>query len=390
MYLEQSRLFREHGWDVAEFSMHHPLNEPSIWQDYFVDEIDVDGEYSVIDKVVRGGRVVYSTQARRHLSRLLDDVDVDIAHAHNVYHHLSPAILGLLRSRGIPTVLTTHDLKLACPAYQMLAHDGICERCKGGRVHNVVAHRCIKGSTALSGLVFVETAVHRLLGSFKKSVDVFVSPSRFYIDKFVEWGWDRSSFAHIPNHIDPSSFVPDYAPGRPFVYFGRLAPEKGLATMIRAGALAGVPIRLVGTGPDEERLRALAEQCAADVEFCGYLSGADLHDQIRGARATVLASEWYENGPVSVLESYALGKPVIGARIGGISEFVRDGETGATFESGSVEGLANVMLNLSGAPDADVAQMGREGRTWVEESFTAERYMDRLTDLYAGLGVGRR
>ena len=390
MYLEQSALFRSLGWDVAEFAMHHPQNEPSPWSPYFADEIDVDGDYSVIDKVVRAGRVVYSSQARRNLTRLLDDVDVDVAHAHNVYHHLSPAILPLLHKRGIPTVLTTHDLKLACPAYQMLTHDGICERCKGGRLHHVVTNRCIKGSLAMSGLVFVESATHRVMGSFTKSVDRFVSPSRFYIDKFVEWGMDRAAFTHIPNYVDPSRFEPSSTPGEAFVYFGRLAHEKGLATMIRAGAVAGVPIWLIGTGPDEERLRAVALECGAEVEFVGYLRGDALHDRIRAARATVLASEWYENGPVSVLESYALGRPVLGARIGGITEFVREGETGLTFTSGSVDELAAVMVKVTESSDADVAAMGAAGRRWVEESFTPERYVERLSSLYADLGVSLR
>ena len=132
VYLEQSRLFREAGWDVAEYAMHHPSNLESEWSQYFVDEVDAVGDTSVIDKVVGAGRVVYSTQARRNLKRLLDDVEVDIAHAHNVYHHLSPAILPVLHRRGIPTLLTTHDLKLACPRVQD-ARSRRCLRTMQGR-----------------------------------------------------------------------------------------------------------------------------------------------------------------------------------------------------------------------------------------------------------------
>ena len=201
---------------------------------------------------------------------------------------------------------------------------------------------------------------------------------------------DRAAFTHIPNYVDPSRFEPSSTPGEAFVYFGRLAHEKGLATMIRAGAVAGVPIWLIGTGPDEERLRAVALECGAEVEFVGYLRGDALHDRIRAARGTVLASEWYENGPVSVLESYALGRPVLGARIGGITEFVREGETGLTFTSGSVDELAAVMVKVTESSDADVAAMGAAGRRWVEESFTPERYVERLSSLYADLGVSLR
>ncbi|MEM9038299.1 MAG: glycosyltransferase family 4 protein [Actinomycetota bacterium] len=391
VYLEQSRLLRDRGWRVAEFSMHHPENLESEWSRYWVDEIDIDGDYSVVDRVVRAGRVVWSGQARNRLERLLDDVDVDVAHAHNIYHQLSPAILPLLHGRGIPTVLTTHDLKLACPAYQMMTHDGVCERCKGGRLHQVVAQRCIKGSRAASAIIFAEAAAHRLMKTYQRSVDRFVSPSRFYIDKFAEWGWDRERFAHIPNHIAPHEFTPadpvvDGA-GEAFVYFGRLSPEKGVETMIRAAARADVPLWLVGTGADADRLHDVAAEVGADVEFCGYLTGAPLHDRIRRARVNVLASEWYENGPVSVLEAYALGTPLLGARIGGIPEFLREGETGVSFESGSVDDLADAMGRLRDLPDAEIVEMGRAGRRWVEVDFTADRYIERLLGLYDELGV---
>jgi glycosyltransferase involved in cell wall biosynthesis len=387
MYLEQTRQFEERGWRVVEFCMHHPSNRPSDWSRYFVDEIEFGEDYSLLQKAVRVGRVIYSKQARSRLRQLLNDVQVDIAHVHNVYHHISPAVLPVLRSLRIPTVLTTHDLKLACPAYQMITHDGVCERCKGGRLHHVVTNKCIKGSTSLSAVVFAESAVHRLLGSFTKNVNRFVSPSRFYVEKFVEWGFDRNAFTFIPNYIDPGRFEPHYEPGRAFIYFGRLAREKGLATLVRAAAKAAVPLQVVGTGPEEASLRRLAKDLGGDIDFLGYMTGSALHECVRSARASVLASEWYENAPVSVLESYALGTPFIGARIGGITELIREGETGFSFASGDVEDLAGVLTKVARMPDKDLERLARAGRQWVEYEFTAVRYMERLLRLYDQLGV---
>ncbi len=387
MFLEQSRLFTEAGWNVVEFSMTHDGNEPSPWSDYFVDEIDFSGEYSIGQKVMRSGRVVYSRQAQRRLGKLLDDVTVDVAHVHNVYHHISPSILSVLHKRGIPTVLTTHDLKLACPAYQMITHDGVCERCKGNKTRHVVANRCIKNSAVLSGVIYAETVLNRALGSYVKNVDLFVSPSRFYIEKFAEWGFDPSQFTYVPNYIDPSTLEPSYEPGDAVVYFGRLSREKGLATLIRASAASGVPVWIVGTGPEEAELRALVDEVRAPVEFFGYLSGEALHERVRAARASVLPSEWYENAPIAVLESYALGKPFLGARIGGITELVRVGETGYSFESSSVDDLAQALSLIRDLPDADVIELGRAGRRWMEDDFSSARYVDRVSDLYRGLGV---
>ena len=387
VFLEQNRLFEEIGWQVVPFAMQHPKNMDSPWQDYFVDEIEFGEAYSFWQRAARAAKITYSFEARRKIGELAMHVKPTVAHGHNVYHHLSPAIFERLKALGIPTVLTLHDLKIACPAYKMLTHDGVCERCKTGAIWNVATNRCVKDSLALSLVILMETAVHRLLGCYSRHVDRFVVPSRFYLEKLVEWGWPRERFMYIPKFVDETQVLPHGAPGQAFVFFGRLGPEKGLATFVRALALAGAKGRIIGTGPEEERLRQLAATTGADVEFLGYRTGEKLFDAIRGARAVVLPSEWYENAPMSVMEAYALERPVIGAAIGGIPELIRDEETGAVFQSGDVETLAKRLCEFSSKPDAEIIAMGKAGRRWVEQDFTAVRYRERLLDLYRSMGV---
>ena len=203
----------------------------------------------------------------------------------------------------------------------------------------------------------------------------------------VEWGWERSRFTYIPNFVDAGNFQANYQPGRAFVYFGRLGHEKGIATLIRAAALVDLPLHIIGVGPEEKALKELSSQLGATVRFFGYLQGEQLHDIIRSARAVVLPSEWYENAPLSVLEAYALGKPVIGASIGGIPELIREQETGFTFESGSEDKLAEILRLVAGLADAKLTKMGRAGREWVEEEFSVNNYINRLIELYRDLGM---
>jgi glycosyltransferase involved in cell wall biosynthesis len=388
VYLDHNRMLEGLGWQVVPFAMRHPENLPTPWSKYFVDEIEFGQPYSFREKVARIPKVVYSFEARRKLSRLLANVQVDVCHAHNVYHHISPSILGLLRARGIPTVLTLHDLKIACPAYHMLAHDGICERCRGGRLHNVLLNRCIKGSAALSAIVMVEAVVHRLLGSYARCVDRFIVPSRFYVEKLCEWGMPRRLFNYIPNFIDTERYGPSFAAGRGFVYFGRVSPEKGLRTLVQAAADARCPLVIAGSGPQLQELRALAAELKAEVAFPGFLSGDELHTVVRDSRAVVLPSEWYENAPMSVLEAYALGKPIIGARIGGIPELVRENETGVCFTSGDRASLAAALTGMTARTDGEIEGMGRRAREWVESAFTVAAYRDRIMSAYSELGVG--
>jgi glycosyltransferase involved in cell wall biosynthesis len=385
VFFEHTALFEEAGWDVIPFAMQHEQNLPSPWSDYFVSEIEYGRDIGIRDKVVQAAKVIYSFEAQKELERLIDKVRPSIAHAHNIYHHLSPAIFQTLKKAGIPTVMTAHDLKLACPAYKMLRDGKVCEKCKGGHIYNVMVHRCIKGSLPLSGVVFAETLLHQTLGTYRNKVDRIVVPSRFYREKLVEWGWPREKLVHIPNFVDVASFSTDWTEGDYFVFAGRLAPEKGVDTLIRAAAASSQKLIIAGTGPEEARLKKLADDLKADATFTGHLSGENLFRLIGQSRALVLPSEWYENAPISVLEAYALGRPVIGSGIGGIPELIRPGETGAIAAPASAEDLAGALSRMSERSEAERAAMGRTGRQWVTENFSRTDYRDRMMALYGEL-----
>ncbi len=393
VYFDHDALFQKAGWETAVFAMHHPQNEPSPWSRYFADELEFGNAYGLLDKLVMAGKVIYSWEARKKLARLLDEFTPDIAHGHLLYHHLSPSVVSLLHDRGIPTVMTAHDLKLACPAYTMFNRTGVCERCINGNVLNVIRYRCVRDSLATSGLVAVESGIHKALGLWRKNLDRIVAPSKFYRNKLIEWGWPEKQVTYIPNYIDSSAYEPQFAPGDYFFYFGRLTKQKGVETLIRAVADSGLRLLLAGTGPDEAYLKSLVPAGTDRIEFLGYCTGDRLKQLIREARAVVLPSTWYENAPISVLEAYASGKPVIGAAIGGIPEMVRS-ETGLLFEAGETESLRECLLNVAAMPSGRIQEMGQEARALVSEQFTSERYFDRMRALYeellpsAGKGVG--
>jgi glycosyltransferase involved in cell wall biosynthesis len=388
VFFDHMAMFQAIGWDVVPFAMQHEENEPSPYAGHFVSEIEYGRKTGPLRKAAQAASILYSFEAQRNLRRLIENARPSIAHAHNVYHHLSPSIFPTLKAAGIPVVMTVHDLKLACPAYKMLRDGKVCEDCKGGRIYNVLRHRCIKDSYALSGLVLAETALHRSLGLYRNRIDRLVVPSSFYLEKLVEWGWPRDMMVHIPNFVNVDHYRDDWQEDGYFVFAGRLAPEKGLATLIRAAALAGQRLVIAGTGPEEAALRALAVETGADATFAGYLSGAALHETIGRARALVLPSEWYENAPISVLEAYALGRPVIGARIGGIPEMIREGETGLLSLPGDAESLAGALAGMAGRSVAERRAMGRAGREWIAREFSAAAYRDRTLDLYRALGAG--
>ncbi|MET3926722.1 glycosyltransferase family 4 protein [Devosia sp. 2618] len=386
VFLDHIAMFEQAGWTVAPFAMQSDQNPPSDWSEYFVSEIEFGHQPGLATKLRHAAQIIYSREAQRNIGALVERFRPHLAHAHNVYHHLSPAIFQTLKSHGVPTVMTAHDLKLACPAYKMLSHGSVCEKCKSGNIAQVLLNRCAKDSVALSGLLLLETAVHRSLGLYRNYLDRIVVPSRFYRAKLIEWGWPEEQLVYVPNFVDPNFVASDpVAEGDYYLFAGRLAPEKGIATLIEAAALTGLRLVVAGGGPDEAMLKKLAADRQAPVEFVGYVSGPQLHGLIGGAKALVLPSEWYENAPVSILEAYGLGRPVIGTDIGGIPELIRAEETGLIARPSDAQHLAETLSRMESVGAGRRAAMGAAGRDWVSVDFSAAAYRERMTSLYGQL-----
>lgn len=384
VYLEHDALFRELGWETAVMSMHHPKNMASPWSEYFVEELEFGNTHGLKDKLVKAAKAIYSFEAQDKLRKLLSVFPADVAHLHCIYHHLSPSVLPVLHEAGVPAVLTAHDLKIACPAYKMLNSGGVCERCRTGSVINVLRHRCVRDSLGASAIVMLESGLSRLMNTWQKYLSRVVAPSHFYRNKLIEWGWPEAQVTYVPNYVDASTFQPHFEPGDYLLFAGRLAPEKGVSTLVKAAAKAGVKLRVAGTGPLEQELKALPD--ADRIEWLGFCSGDALWKQVREARALVLPSEWYENAPMSVLEAFASGTPVVGADIGGIPEMITP-ETGWVFPSGDVDALADVLTDVFARPDAQVAEMGRQARERCIAHFNRTRYIEGIQAVYRELGV---
>jgi glycosyltransferase involved in cell wall biosynthesis len=383
-----ARLLKERGHSVAFLAMADPRNVAVKDPVYLVSHVDFNRPDGVRGRARAAARMLYSFEARVRTEEAIRTERPDLALLHNVYHQLSPAVLEPLARHRIPAVMTLHDYKVVCPVYTLFTRGRPCERCRGGRYYWCAVRRCARGSRAASALAAAEAYLHRtILGSYER-VAAFISPSRFLASKLEEMGF-AGRVQHIPNFLDLRGVKA--APrndGDTFAYVGRLTLEKGLKTLV--AAMEGMPARcqIIGDGPLAGDLHAMvAARGMENVTFTGHLAGERLADGMRRARAIVLPSLWYENSPRSVIEAFALGKPVVGARVGGIPELVRDGDTGLTFSPGSVEELRGALLSLLG-DEARVQAMGSNARRLVEREHGAALYYRRLMMLCRSVAAG--
>jgi glycosyltransferase involved in cell wall biosynthesis len=373
--------YRAAGHEVVPFAMRSERNVGSPHERHFVPEVDY-GRLSALGAVRAGLRAVWSGEARKRIVGLVREVRPHVAHLHNFHHQLSPSIVDGLATESVPAVHTLHDYQVICPNYLLYTEGAPCERCRGGRFHEAVRHRCVRGSRAASAVAAADLAFHRWRGTLEKGIAAFVSPSRFLRDKLVEFGVSPDRVRVVPNGLDPGDIEPADAPGRGFLYAGRLAREKGVGTLVDAvGRAEGLRLTVAGTGPEEKALRRRAEEIAPErIRFVGHLGRDELLATVRAARAVVMPSEWYENAPMSALEALASGVPVVATRLGGLPEMVRDGETGLLVAPGDPDGLGAALRRLE--DDSGLAaQLGRRGREVVETEYTRSEQVATMLDL---------
>ncbi len=372
-----AELLKKHGHQVIPFTAASAKNEPSEWEHYFPRGADFE-QPGVGDLL----RFLYSRDAVKSIRRLLNDTEIDLAHFHIYYGKLTTSILDRLKKAGIPLIQTLHDYKLTCPVYSHLSNDEICEACAGKHFWRALPKRCNRGSLARTALSVTESYVSQMLGAVSK-FDHFISVSHFLRKKMMSHGIPEDKISTVHNFVDVSDITPSFDRGNYVLYFGRVHRSKGILTLIAAAApLKHVPLYIVGDGEAVPEAQRMLEQKGCEhIHLLGFKQGDELRELILNSICTVLPSELYENCPMSVLEAYAYGKPVIGADIGGIPELIDDEVDGFLVPSGGTEALRNKLLWMSEHKD-EAVEMGRAGRRKMETEFNADIHYQKIMDVY--------
>ena len=372
VYLEESRLLREAGHHILEFTRNS-------------DEIRAAGYWGMI----RGGlSTPWNPFAAVKLRQLIKREQPDVLHVHNVFPLLSPAILHA--AAGLPTaiVLTLHNYRLFCAAGIPMRDNQVCTRCLDEHsVLPALRYGCYRGSRTATVPLAAMISLHRRLGTWHRTVDAFIALTPFQRDTMVGAGLPKSLVKLKPHfYRNPPSPVMWSARDHQVVYVGRLGAEKGVEFLIRAWQLwgEGAPrLDLIGDGPErgalEEMVRASGQ--GRYVSFRGQLSFSETQRHISRARLLVIPSLSFEGFPMVIREAYALGVPVAGSRLGSIPGIVVDGKTGRLFRPGDALDLYRTLRELWDAPLL-LEQMGKRARTEFEARYTAERNHATLMEIY--------
>lgn len=380
---EEKKILEAHGHQVPVYSQAHPNNESSEFSDYYIPFKDWRN-ISRFKKVPMALSLMYDRRTARGFNRFLAASKSNIIHAHNIYGGLTTSILDIAKRKGVPAVMTLHDYKLICPSYAMLNRGAVCEDCKGGSFILSMLNTCHKESLTASGVYCIESYLNKWLHKYD-TIRYFICPSMFSLKKHAENGIPRERLLHIRNFVNVAAYKPQYENSEYALFVGRLSKEKGILTLLTAAKKLKVPVRIVGDGPLKAEYEGfVAEHKLNHVTFEGYKSGEDLKQLYENAAFLVIPSEWYENAPMTILEAYAHGKPVIGSCMGGIPEMIDNEKTGLIFEMGNAEQLAECIIKLW-ADKPLQRQMGHAAREKAEREYSSELHYEHLMELYKNL-----
>jgi len=376
VFFQERKFLLNTGNMVIDFSMDHPDNQDSPYFPYFVPNVDYNARFKRSRIAVT---FIHNREAIKRLRVLIEKERPHIAHLHNIYHQITPAIIPVLSKAGLKIVMTLHDYKIICPNYLMVNRKyAICNKCQGTRFWHATAGKCKNGSYIKSLLLSIEAYWYKWSKSYEK-VDIMLCPSRFLADLVAKYRIDPARVRVLPNGIDTDASGYSKEDSGYALFLGRISKEKGVETLLKAHRLLSnrFKLKIVGTGPLMGRLKP---NCP-DVEFTGNKTGLELKELVRNASFVIAPSECNENCSMSVLSGMAFGKPVIASRIGGIPEQVDDNKTGCLFKMGDSEDLAKKMAFLANNKDLR-REMGKAARKKAEEAYSLDAHCRKLIGIY--------
>lgn len=319
----------------------------------------------------------FNHQTIREVSNIVRLEHPDAALVQNVFPLISPSLYSVLFRLRVPIVQLIYNYRFMCPNAHFFKNGSVCTHCLTGNMTYSLVHGCFRKSRLQTAWYASILSIHRKL--FLRTIAAYVVPDGFMIKALSRGGFPAAKMFINSAPFDvtpapPSDLFEDYV-----LFVGRLEPQKGAATLLRAMSLVQSPVKavIVGEGTQQEELSALAAGLDGRVTFTGPLYGEKMEALMRRALAVIIPSEWYDNAPLTLYHAFAHGRPVIASHINGLPELVSDEQNGFLFKPGSAEQLAERIDKIAGNR-ALASAMGWRARLKAEAELDAPMHYRRL------------
>lgn len=345
---------------------------------YFRDNKEMK-DFSLLRKLLLPVTTVFNPRTYREVRRLIRTEHIDIVHVHNTLNLISPSVYYAALAEGVPVVQTVHNFRLLCPGATFYRDGHICEDCLHGGLGCAVKHSCYRGSRLQTLACVISTKIHRMTGIYGKLN--YICLTEFNREKLLNLKQVRPERVYVkPNFVenDPEPILPEERRRNQMVFAGRLEKLKGVDVLLKSWKLLGEnapQLILCGTGPLEDWCRDyIREHAVQNVQMRGFTPNAEVRRLMAQSRALILPTRCYEGFPVSIVEAFSVGTPVLCSDLGNAGSIVTEGVTGRKFQPDSPEDLARAVGTSGGMCESTYAQ--------YLSGYTAERNYETLEAIY--------
>ena len=386
------KILLENGHEVIPFSTENKKNRPTEWSKYFAEGLDIGGmgKDNIINKMKKFSRVIYNFQAKKKLIQLLDNISPDVAHLHNIHYEISPSVIHALRRKKIPIVMHLHDMRLFCPNGVSFTKGKYCQSCMFNKFYHAFSKKCIQDSYKASFAAMLANYLHYYLQIWKTHVDRYIIPTNLLTEMSVSYGIPSYKIDTYDYYIDHDKYNVTSVYEPYFVYYGFQGVSKGLMSLLKAlmklksEGFSNYKLKIFGAkGPvTPDILKFISDNSLDDkIEYYGFVEDSVLFEAISNCLFIVLPSIGSENSNCVIRESNALGKMVLGSRIGGIPEQIIDKETGLLFTPNDIDDLSLKIEYLFNNQDVAI-EYGIKSNAFVKIRSDKKHFYDQLMNTY--------
>jgi glycosyltransferase involved in cell wall biosynthesis len=336
-----------------------------------------------MNKLKLARNTIWSSEHKRQLAKVIAERRPDVAHFHNTFMLISPSAYYACHEAGIPIVQTLHNYRFFCLGASFYRANKVCEDCVGKIFpYPGIQHGCYRGSKLISGVVAAMLVAHRARGTYSNIIDRYIALTEFERNKFAEIGLPAHKMMVKSNFLKDDPGMGTHQGGYA-LFVGRVTEEKGVFTLINAWRdLPNIKLKIVGDGPAMPALTQLVKQYHLDnVELMGRQKRERTFEIMKDAHALIFPSLWYEGMPMTLVEAFGCGLPVIASRLGSMQTMIENGRTGLHFEPGNSLSLATAVREFWAHPER-VNEMCAAARREFDTKYAAAQNYERLMDIY--------
>lgn len=274
---------------------------------------------------------VFNPRTYRDIKKLIKQENIEVVHVHNTLNLVSPAVYYAARRMKVPVVQTIHNFRLLCPGATFYRDGHICEDCVEHGLKCAVRHSCYRESKIQTLACVLSTEFHRMTGIYGKIN--YICLTDFNKKKLLELKQIKPERVFVkPNFVEcKNEFVSEKDRMNLFVFAGRLDKLKGIDLLFEAWKRMGAhapKLIVCGTGPMEDWCKSFIRENDVNIEMRGFVSNDEALKIIANSKALVLPTQWYEGFPMSIVEAFSVGTPVICSDLGNAGSVIINGITG--------------------------------------------------------------